>query len=309
MSTEEKQDINEKKDDSYGDELVDAIWPDNPPSCTKDGCFINDVSRLSDTKVQRVFFPRNKTDIINIVNEARSRNIKICICGTKHSMGGQTLTNNGYQIDMKYMKKMKYNAENNTIKCDTGCLWSDLIKYLNKFGKSPRTMQSYSSFAVGGTISVNAHGITTDYCLIESIISLEIINGNGKLLNVSRNENKELFGLLIGGYGLFGIIINVTMKVNDNIQLLMDSFQSNIEDFPLIYEKLNQETNTNKEINNVGGIEIKLCRLNIISMDKITLYIFRRSYAHNTISKLDIKPREFNWKTRFVYVFHCSCQY
>jgi FAD/FMN-containing dehydrogenase len=31
-----------------------------------------------------------------------------------------------------------------------GAMWSDLIKYLNDFGKAPRTLQSYASFSVGG---------------------------------------------------------------------------------------------------------------------------------------------------------------
>lgn len=36
---------------------------------------------------------------------------------------------------------------------ETGAQWTDLIRYLNDFGLSPRTMQSYSSFSVGGTLA------------------------------------------------------------------------------------------------------------------------------------------------------------
>jgi len=72
-------------------------------------------------------------------------------------------------------------------------------------------MQSYSSFSVGGTLSVNAHGITTDHCLAESVLSFRIVLADGRELNCSRDsedeETRELFGLALGGYGLFGVIL------------------------------------------------------------------------------------------------------
>src|SRR5205823_12435320 len=35
----------------------------------------------------------------------------------------------------------------------------------------------------------------------------------GNLLNCSRSENTELFHLAIGGYGLFGVIYSVTLRL------------------------------------------------------------------------------------------------
>ena len=34
-----------------------------------------------------------------------------------------------------------------------------------------------------------------------------------------------LFSLALGGYGLFGVITEVTLKVSDNVPLVMDSLQ------------------------------------------------------------------------------------
>jgi FAD/FMN-containing dehydrogenase len=75
------------------------------------------------------------------------------------------------------------------------------------------TRQSYSTFSVGGTISVNAHGITSDHCLAESVVHFTIILANGQEKLCSRDSvdetAKELFLCAIGGYGLFGIITEV----------------------------------------------------------------------------------------------------
>lgn len=57
---------------------------------------------------------------------------------------------------------------------------------MNKYGLSPRTMQSYASFSIGGAVSVNAHGITTDYAMDESVLALKIVKWDGSLVECSR---------------------------------------------------------------------------------------------------------------------------
>ena len=44
---------------------------------------------------------------------------------------------------------------------------------------SPRTLQSYASFSVGGSVSVNAHGITNDYSMHECVESFTLIKHDG----------------------------------------------------------------------------------------------------------------------------------
>lgn len=85
-------------------------------------------------------------------------------------MGGHTIAPHGYVIDTRHLATLKYDPATAQVTAGTGAQWSDLIYYLNQMGKSPRTMQSYSSFSVGGTIGVNAHGITSDEALSESVI-------------------------------------------------------------------------------------------------------------------------------------------
>src|SRR5438874_369704 len=61
--------------------------------------YINDVSQFNRTKVDQIFYPTSKSDIVSIVKDARNSGKHISIRGTKHSMGGQTITKNGYLID------------------------------------------------------------------------------------------------------------------------------------------------------------------------------------------------------------------
>jgi FAD/FMN-containing dehydrogenase len=78
-------------------------------------------------------------------------------------MGGHTIAKDGYVIDCGKLNSMSCPDEaTGDVTVGPGTQWHDLIRHLNAFGRSPMTLQSYSTFSVGGSVSVNAHGITND---------------------------------------------------------------------------------------------------------------------------------------------------
>ena len=50
-------------------------------------------------------------------------------------------------------------------------------------------------------------------------------------MNVSRDENAELFGLVIGGYGLFGVITEVDLRLSPRQKLKRQVEIINLSDF------------------------------------------------------------------------------
>src|SRR5437667_5445390 len=70
------------------------------------------------------------------------------------------------------------------------------------------------TFTLGGSLSSNVHGRGLAMKpLISNIESFTLVNADGKSIRCSRDENRELFGLAIGGYGLFGLIETVTLRL------------------------------------------------------------------------------------------------
>ena len=187
--------------------------------------FTNDASGLSLTKVDSIIdVPGSKNEIVKQLQEilkySKANKIPISIAGAKHSMGGHTMYPNGIVLNMRPYKEMEIDTINNILTIGSGALWEDAIIYLDRFDKSITVMQAFSSFSIGGSISVNGHGWQKDSPPISSsIISFTLMNHNGEILNCSRNENQELFKLVIGGYGLFGIIMDVKLKVVENESL------------------------------------------------------------------------------------------
>lgn len=207
------------------------------------------------------------------------------------------------------------------MRCGPGCHWSDLIKVLNAHGKSPRTMQSYCSFSVGGTLAVNAHGITTDYCFAESVIEFRLARvtskGNVQVIVCRPGEkslSSELFSLALGGYGLFGVITEVLLKVENNVQLELNTMNLNVQppdnlledvhpsEFVRVYDNCrNSKLVGGDESSGLGKVEMKLARLNTVNLEKASFYVFRRSFPSSTVSELPPEPRTLSPVSRLLY--------
>jgi FAD/FMN-containing dehydrogenase len=71
-------------------------------------------------------------------------------------------------------------------------------------------MQSNNDFGVASTFCINAHGWPVPHGPFGSTVrSLRLMLADGSLLECSRTSNPELFSLAMGGYGLFGIIVDL----------------------------------------------------------------------------------------------------
>ena len=68
--------------------------------------------------------------------------------------------------------------------------------------------------SIGGALAANGHGRGLSYApVVQDVESLELVDAQGNLRHCSRTENEELFSLAIGGYGLFGVIYSVTLRL------------------------------------------------------------------------------------------------
>lgn len=176
---------------------------------------INDFSRLNKTKIHSLAQPKSYAELQEIIQYAQANNIKISICGTRHSQGGQAFFPNAIVINLKHLNKiLNFNPEKKLITAQTGATWKDIQDFLQPYGFAIKIMQFVNVFTIGGALSVNCNGTSPHFGpLIESVQSIKILLANGSIITASRSENPELFSAAIGGYGLFGIILQATLEV------------------------------------------------------------------------------------------------
>ncbi|MEN2399989.1 FAD-binding oxidoreductase [Flavobacterium sp. MC2016-06] len=215
--------------------------------------YTNDASQLNLTKVDTILkVPKNKDSIVkqlqSILKYAQQNKLKIAVAGAQHSMGGHSIYPGGIEVNMIPYNHMELDSAHNILTIGSGALWQDAIEYLDKYNKSIAVMQAFSSFSIGGSMSVNGHGWQKDSPPISSsIISFTLMNYEGKILNCSRTENPELFKMVIGGYGLFGIILDVKLHVVDNTALRYKYVKLSAENYISNYKKYVSE-NPNVEL-------------------------------------------------------------
>lgn len=178
-----------------------------------------DRAQLLPTQMKIVHASTKTTELQELLAEAAQQNRIVTLAGMQHSQGGQTLYPDGMMIDMKgYQDILDFDLEKKTITVQSGATWADIQSYIQPHGLALQVTQSQSIFTVGGTMSVHAHGRDLRYnALSESIHSFRLLKADGTILNVSKTSHPDYFQHVLGGYGLFGIILDVTLHLTEDI--------------------------------------------------------------------------------------------
>ena len=186
---------------------------------------VDDASRLNQTRVAGVIdvssdMATAERQLVELLARARREHQTISVAGKRHSMGGQTFVPDGLTVNMLPLCAMTLDADISRLHVEAGAVWADIIRHLDARGYSVAVMQSNNSFSVGGSLSVNCHGWQYGQPPIASTVeSFRLMKADGEVVRCSRMENVELFSLVLGGYGLFGILLDVELRVVPNRRL------------------------------------------------------------------------------------------
>jgi FAD/FMN-containing dehydrogenase len=189
-----------------------------PASTSTKEVYIDDVSRLNRTRVREVLIIKSIDQLKSAVARAAAEHLKISIAGKRHSQGGQTFAPDALVLDMtSFNAVLALDPKARITRVQSGATWEQVQDAANAVGLAVRVQQSSNIFTVGGSMSVNVHGRDPrEATLINTIESFRLLTADGSLREVSRERNPELFSLVIGGYGLFGIIVDVDLRLTSN---------------------------------------------------------------------------------------------
>lgn len=186
---------------------------------------LNDASRLNPTPVARHvrLVPASLDDLVTRVRaelkDAAAARRPFAVGVARHSMGGQSLPRDGTALTLAG-GPIELDTANRTYRASAGLSWAEIIRTLDPRGFSPAVMQSNHDFGIGSTFCVNAHGWPVPYGPFGSTVhAIRMVLADGSLVNCSRTENTELFRLAMGGYGLFGVIVELDVDMVPNLLL------------------------------------------------------------------------------------------
>jgi FAD/FMN-containing dehydrogenase len=184
---------------------------------------VNDIhSQLNEVRVSDIAAVDSLEAITTAIRSARERGLPVAIAGGRHAMGGQQFCEGGLLIDTRSLDRvLGIDQERGLIEVEAGIQWPALLAHLNETQRAAPSAWGIAQkqtgadrLSIGGAIAANAHGRGLSMRpLVSDVEELTLVGADGAERRCSRTENPELFGLVCGGYGLFGVVYSVKLRL------------------------------------------------------------------------------------------------
>jgi FAD/FMN-containing dehydrogenase len=190
---------------------------------------VNDVhSQLNRTRVARLVRPQTLDDLRAGILRAQQEGLAVSVSGSRHSMGGQQFGTGMLLLDMRGMNRViAFDPASRTIEAEAGIEWPELLSDLNarQIGSESQLgifqkQTGADRLSLGGALASNVHGRGLNLKpIINDVESFELMNASGEIVRCDRSRNSKLFHLAIGGYGLFGVVTSVRLRLRPRIKV------------------------------------------------------------------------------------------
>ena len=220
------------------------------------GILVNDIhSQLNPTRVREIVRVDSTAALQQAIRRALSQRRAVCIAGGRHAMGAQQFAADAVMLDTTALNRVRsLDRENGIVEVDAGIMWPALIDSLLKAQALPLRSGAAPSVAagwgiaqkqtgadrltIGGALAANVHGRGLKMKpFVADVESFVLIDAGGEARRCSRTENSELFRLAIGGYGLFGAIDRVRLRLTPRQKIRRVVDVRNIDDLPQAFER------------------------------------------------------------------------
>jgi FAD/FMN-containing dehydrogenase len=175
-----------------------------------------DPSYDADRKIWNASFDRHPaviircagvSDVIAGVKFGRASGLPVAVRSGGHSFPGFSMVDGGVVIDLSLMKGVRVDPERRTARVQAGVLLGDLDRETQAFGLAvPAGIVTHTGVAgltLGGGIGwiMRKHGLS-----IDQLVSVDLVTADGEFVQVSADQNADLFWGVRGGGGNFGVV-------------------------------------------------------------------------------------------------------
>ena len=155
------------------------------------------------------FSPKNYNELKKIINKK-----SFIVHGNQRSYG-DTCLNKDLVVSMKNFNQIKYfDKKNGIIEIESGLILKDLLSIIIEKNWFIPVTPGTKYVSLGGMIANNVHGKNIYRNQIKYYVKeIKLLRLNKKIIKCSNKINKKIFYLTIGGFGLTGIILTITLKL------------------------------------------------------------------------------------------------
>lgn len=138
--------------------------------------------------------------------------------GSGYSYSAASFKKESLSLGMKNFNRiLNFNKKEKLIQVESGITILELLNFTLKSNLWISQIPGYPFISIGGAVASNVHGKSGGWAgtIRNAIKEILIFHKEHGWITLSDSKNKNIFDLTIGGYGLTGTIVNVTLKLID----------------------------------------------------------------------------------------------
>jgi FAD/FMN-containing dehydrogenase len=184
---------------------------------------VDDVhSGLNRTRVHAIVRPASVDEVRDALATASRDGRGVSIAGSRHAMGGQQFGADCVLVDMRGMRRIRgLDVERGIVDVEAGIEWPELVAELARLQERRarrwgivQKQTGADCLTLGGALAANAHGRGLRLRpIVQDVESLTLVDARSRVVTCSRSENDTLFRLVVGGYGLFGVVTSLRLRL------------------------------------------------------------------------------------------------
>jgi len=157
----------------------------------------------------KIIQPQNIFELKNLIKKK-----SYIIIGNQRSFGDVGINKN-LLISMKNFNKIKnVDEKKGLIEVESGVLLKNILPIIIRKGWFFSVTPGTKYVSIGGMIANNVHGKNTSKNQTRYYVkSIKLLTLGKKIIDCSKNKNKKIFDLTLGGFGLTGIILSAKIKL------------------------------------------------------------------------------------------------
>lgn len=150
----------------------------------------------------------------------------------------------------KISRIISFNDEIGLIKVESGATIRNILKLIVPSGWFFPVTSGTSRVTIGGAISSDIHGKNhhNSGTITQYLIEMNILIGNGQIINCSEKKNSDLFYATCGGMGLTGIIISAVIKLKKINSYIINERQIKTKTIDETFNKLEEFNNSSYSV-------------------------------------------------------------
>ncbi len=163
-----------------------------------------------------MYRPSTAEGIHDAFRLARARGLKIGLRGAGRSYGDASLSAENVCLDLSRMNRiLGWDPQAGVIRVEPGVTIGQVWQYAVEDGWWPYVVPGTMFPTLGGCAAMNIHGKNNWKVgpIGDHILDFELLLPDGTVVRCSREQNADLFHAAIGGFGMLGCFLSLTLRL------------------------------------------------------------------------------------------------